>query len=364
MREFAVCDHWFSSLPGPTWPNRFFVRAASSGGLDHSPTTIETLEWEKLRGFSFANGTIYDSLARAGHPWRIYRGVRKPLIGSIPSVAALKGIQISDTKHYEDFRDDVKKEYPYAYTFIEPNYGDIINGSYAGGQSQHPMDDVQHGELLIKSTYESLRNSPLWKSSMLIVTYDEHGGFYDHFAPPAVVSPGDTAPHSQFNSFGFNFDRYGVRVPAIVISAYTPKNIISHLSYDHSSVPATLEKIFKLPALTKRDAAANIVDSLAALAAPRPETGDGAPPLTLPNISKAIAFKNASLVSSPKPIPDSAPVDGGNLPGFLYVVRKAQLEKAAFTMNLAHMPDPILPRTRGDAREYLKEHLPGILNGG
>jgi phospholipase C len=363
-REFAVCDQWLSSLPGPTWPNRFFVHAASSGGLDHSPTTPETLEWEKLRGFSFANGTIYDSLVKAGHQWRIYRGVRKPLIGAIPSVAALKGIQISDTMHYEDFAGDMKKEYPYAYTFIEPNYGDIINGSYGGGQSQHPMDDVQHGELLIKSTYEALRNSPLWASSMLIVTYDEHGGFYDHFTPPSAVSPGDTVPHSQYNSFGFNFDQYGVRVPAIVISAYTPKNIISHLPYDHSSVPATLEKIFNLPPLTKRDAAANTVGSLATLPAARPETGDGAPPLTLPNISQAVVFAKAlTSVKSPKPIPDSASVEGGNLPGFLYVVRKAQLEKAAATGNLVFMADPILPRTRGEAREYLETHLPGLLNG-
>ena len=363
-REFAVCDHWYSSLPGPTWPNRFFVHAASSGGLDHSPTTVETLEWEILRGFSLANGTIYDSLVKAGQQWRIYRGVRKPLIGAIPSVAALKGIEISDTKPYEDFAGDVKNEYPYAYTFIEPNYGDIINGSFGGGQSQHPMDDIQHGEMLIKSTYEALRNSPLWLSSILIITYDEHGGFYDHYAPPGVVSPGDTVPYSKYNSSGFNFDQYGVRVPAIVISAYTPKNIISHLPYDHSSVPATLEKIFNLPALTKRDAAANTVGSLAALRMPRPETGNGAAPLTLPNISQAVAFDKAlTSVKSPKPIPDSASVDGGNLPGFLYVVRKAQLEKAAVTGNLAFMADPILPRTRGEAREYLKMHLPGLLNG-
>src|SRR5579863_1017087 len=80
--EFAVCDHWYASLPGPTWPNRFFVHAASSGGLDHSPTTLETLEWEKLKGFVFENGSIYDSLVKAGQSWRIYRGVKKPIVGS------------------------------------------------------------------------------------------------------------------------------------------------------------------------------------------------------------------------------------------------------------------------------------------
>src|SRR5579862_1924805 len=61
-QEYAVCDNWFSSLPGPTWPNRFFVHASSAGGLDHSPTTVDTLEWEKLKGFVFGNGTIFDKL--------------------------------------------------------------------------------------------------------------------------------------------------------------------------------------------------------------------------------------------------------------------------------------------------------------
>jgi phospholipase C len=362
--EFAVCDHWYSSLPGPTWPNRFFVHAASSGGLDHSPTSLETLEWEKLKGFVFANGTIYESLGKAGQQWRIYRGVKSPLIGSIPGSAALKGIQIRDTIAYEKFATDVKGDYPYGYTFIEPNYGDVINGSYSGGQSQHPMDDVRRGELLIKSTYEAIRNSPLWLSSMLIITYDEHGGFYDHVAPPAAVTPGDTAPHSVYNTSGFAFDQYGVRVPAIVVSAYTPKNMISHLPYDHSSIPATLEQMFKMPALTKRDAAANTAGSLAGLPVARPDTGDGAPPKFLPDISSPLAAHDELISAAhPKPIPDSAPVDGGNLPGFLFVVRKAQLEKAEAVGIKPEMVEPVfeMPKTRGEARDYIENLLPGLM---
>jgi phospholipase C len=363
-REFAVCDHWYSSLPGPTWPNRFFVHAASSGGLDHSPTTLETLEWEKLKGFVFENGSIYQSLVRAGQQWRIYRGVKSPLFGSIPSVAALKGIQIRDTIAYEDFANDLKGEYPYAYTFIEPNYGDVINSSYTGGQSQHPMDDVRHGEALIKSTYEAIRNSPLWLNSMFIITYDEHGGFYDHFAPPAAIAPGDTSPFSIFNSSGFAFDQYGGRVAAIVVSAYTQKNIISHLPYDHSSIPATLEKIFNMPALTKRDAAANTVGSLASLTKARPDTGVGAPPKSLPDVSGPPAVEDALIsVTHPKPVPDSASVEGGNLPGFLFVVRKEQMEKAATAGIKPEMIESFVttPKTRGEARAYLETVLPGLM---
>ncbi len=358
--EFAVCDHWYSSLPGPTWPNRFFVHAASSGGLDHSPTTLETLEWEKLKGFVFENGTIYESLVKTGKQWRIYRGVRKPLIGSIPSVAAFRGIQIRDTIAYEKFADDVKGNYPYAYTFIEPNYGDVVSGSYSGGQSQHPMDDIRHGELLIKKTYEAIRNSPLWPSSLLIITYDEHGGFYDHFPPPAAVAPGDTTPHSAYNKSGFGFDQYGVRVPAIVISAYTPKNIVSHLPFDHSSIPATLEQMFNMPALTKRDAAANTVGSLASLTKARPDIGEGAPPKFLSDPSVPLEIDE---VLTAKPVPDSAPVDGGNLPGFLFVVRKEQLEKAEAAGIKPELVEalPVVIQTRGEAREYLETNLPELM---
>ena len=360
--EFAVCDGWYASLPGPTWPNRFFVHAASSGGLDHSPTIAETIEWEKLKGFVFDNGTIYDSLLKAGQKWRIYRGIKNPLFGSIPCVAALKGIQIVDTRHYEDFASDLQKDYPFAYTFIEPNYGDIINGSYAGGQSQHPMDDVRRGEALIKSTYETIRNSPLWLGSMLIITYDEHGGFYDHFAPPAAVAPSDTAPSSKYNSSGFAFDQYGVRVPALVISAYTPRNVISHLTYDHASIPATLQEIFKMPALIKRDAAANTVGSLAALPRPRPDTGEGSPPKVLPDISSPPEDALISVVH-PKPIPDTVSVEGGNLPGFLFVIRKAELEKAAAEVIKPEMAEPIppMPQTRGEARTYIEMYLRGLM---
>ena len=147
--EFCVCDRWHASLPGPTWPNRFFVHAASSGGLDHSPRMIETTEWETIKGFSFPNGTIYqllDSDSSTNSGWRLYRGSEGPAIGSLPCVAALKGIKISDANPYRNFEADVNGDYLYSYTFIEPNYGDIINSSYKEGQSQHPMEDVRSGE--------------------------------------------------------------------------------------------------------------------------------------------------------------------------------------------------------------------------
>ena len=85
-QEFVVCDHWYASLPGPTWPNRFFAHAASSGGLDHSPSSVEILKWETVDGFSFPNGTIFDRMNSKNIKWRLYAGDHFPI------VAGLKGI--------------------------------------------------------------------------------------------------------------------------------------------------------------------------------------------------------------------------------------------------------------------------------
>ena len=217
--EFAVCDHWHASMPGPTWPNRFFAHAASSGGLDDSPSNADMFAGETVHGFEFANGTVFDALAaKSPTPWRIYAG------GNFPKVGALKGIHQPQIRPFNDFvRDVVDPNYPWLYTFIEPNYGDILNGTYEGGTSQHPLDGVAHGESLIKTVYEAIRKSLHWNTSLLIVTWDEHGGFYDHVAPPAAVAPGDAGPGSRYNKHGFTFERLGVRVPAVVVSPWIPK---------------------------------------------------------------------------------------------------------------------------------------------
>jgi phospholipase C len=359
-REFAVCDNWFSSLPGPTWPNRFFVHAASSGGLDHSPSFPETLEWLKIDGFSFPNGTIYDRMNTGNKTWRIYHGApHGPIFGSLPCVAGLRGITLSRTYSYKTFAADLQGDYSYSYTFIEPNYGDIVHSTFTGGQSEHPMDDVRNGEGLIKSTYEAIRNSPLWPKSLLIITYDEHGGFYDHVTPPGVTAPGDTQPGSKYNTFRFPFTQYGVRVPAVVISAYTQKNSISHRVFDHSSVPATLEAIFVLPSLTDRDEAANNLTSLAALQSMRTDTLSA-----LPNVAEIAPEQMAAALARQTPgKKDSDPVDGGNLPGFLHIVMKAKMEHEALEphrlLRMSEFREQI--KTRGDAKQFFDSELPGLM---
>lgn len=322
-QEFAVCDNWFSSLPGPTWPNRFFVHGASSSGLEHSPGAGEIIKWDILSGFRFPHGSIFDRLKQrfpGNNAFRIYKGTKKPLIGSIPCVAALHGIHLGDARSYDNFSTDLTPDYPFPYTFIEPNYGNFLTGGFSGGNSQHPRDNVRNGEELIRSTYLAIRKSPLWLSSLLIITYDEHGGFFDHVQPGPAVAPNDN-PGARFNNSGFTFDQLGVRVPALVISAYTPKGGISHRPYDHSSIPATLEALFGMAPLTDRDAKANNVTPLAALAEARTDTPDDLPP----SVAPALADAPVSVTLTAAEQNESS--DTGNVPGFLHIVKKAEEEK-------------------------------------
>jgi phospholipase C len=338
-REFAVCDNWHASIPGPTWPNRLFAFAASSDGLDHSPTTAEILTWETVDGIEFRNGTIFDALKRKfSNGWRIYSG------DDFPLVAALKGITLADIHKYDGFEADVAKaNYPWLFTWIEPNYGDIASGTFEGGNSQHPMDGITQGEALIKATYEAIRNSPHWNSSLLIVTWDEHGGFFDHATPPAAIPPGDTAPLSKYNQYGFSFAQYGVRVPAIIVSPYVRKNVIDHRLYDHSSIPATIETVFDLPALTARDKAANSAMPLLNLANPRAD-----PPAALP----VPAAPGTQARGQNAPAPGST-VDSGSLPAFVHVAMRRDLAVSPAAQRHAILAHVQAIQTRMQAKQYI-----------
>jgi phospholipase C len=360
-QEFVVCDNWYSSLPGPTWPNRFFVHAASSGGLDHSPSVAEIVEWESVDGFSFQNGTIFDRMNSSNKKWRLYAG------DDFPVVAGLKGIQLTDIHDYDDFPGDVaKSDYPFSYTFIEPSYGNFLS-DYKCGTSQHPLDDVTRGEALIKSTYEAIRNSPLWSTCLLIITWDEHGGFYDHVAPPSAVAPGDSVPGGSHNTYGFTFEQYGARVPAVVVSPLIPRNLIDHRIYDHASIPATIEACFGLNSMTRRDAHTNNLLSLVSLANAR----DDAPTvLPAPAVSGVTGCDPVSLdrrVAAPAPEPDATPVirpqdsiDDENVPGFLHSVLRSDLALSAPDERAAILARFSTIKTRADAAVYVNEVRPKV----
>jgi phospholipase C len=345
-REFVVCDNWHASVPGPTWPNRIFVHAASSGGLDHSPSTAEILLWETLSGFSLPNGTIFDEMSRKGVRWRLYAG------DDFPMVAALKGIQLTLVHPYHEFTQDVaRQDYPASYTFIEPSYN--VLEDYKCSTSQHPKDGVSLGESLIKSTYEAIRASPVWKSSLFIITWDEHGGFHDHAAPPPAAPPADLPPGSQHNQFGFTFDRYGLRVPAVVISPLIPRNLIDHRLYDHASIPATVEDAFGLTALTARDANANRLTPLASLSAARSDA-----PITLPEPRPATdgctPFAGAAMRPAlPALARPTESANDGNVPTILYAALRSDLALSPASERNAIMARFGAIKTRADARAFV-----------
>jgi phospholipase C len=347
--EFAVCDQWFSSLPGPTWPNRFFLHGASSGGWSNSPGGTQEVIWmSPLLGFKYPSGnSIFDTLGAAGWQWRIYVDESGPAIGGIPMVAALKGVTYGlDCHPFANFADDLQNPYPYAYTFIEPNYGDV-SSTYEGGSSQHPLDSPTGGENLIKALYEAVRSSPFWSRSVLIVTYDEHGGFYDSVAPGRATPPGDGSPNdSSINSAGFMFDHYGVRVPAVIVSPLIPQATVDHTLYDHTSVLATLESLFGLTALTNRDKGANNLLHLLSLTTPRtdcPTTLTAPPPPEL--AARALVAPDIDR----QPLPAS-----GDVHAPLQVALKIDLElsgadSVAQTAARARFKAVV---TRGDAAAY------------
>jgi len=343
-KEFAVCDNWHASLPGPTWPNRMFVHAASSGGLDHSPSIEEIVEWEAISGFQFKAGSIFDAMKGKT---RIYAG------DDFPMVAALKGIGLSDIQPYSNFAGDLRQStFPYCYVFIEPSY-DVLN-EYKNSTSQHPLTDITLGEGLLKETYEAIRNSAYWNKSVLIITWDEHGGFYDHAIPSSAVAPGDTTPQAKYNQYGFTFEQYGPRVPAIVISPLVPKNVIDHRLYDHASIPATIEALFGVGPLTQRDANANHLEPLFSLDAPRSDA-----PTTLPLPAVAPAAMAAMRTTAPdlSAVVASRPdetVNEGTLPAIVHSALRQDLEMSP-EQRTAILQRVQSIRTRSQAQQYLAE---------
>ena len=244
-RNFVVCDHWFASVPGPTWPNRFFLHAGTANGLLDTPETADQLRSNFFRS-PYRMRSIFENLMAEGHTWKVY-------YDDYAQTFALRNLHRYGNLFvkFEEFAQAVAKGALPEYSFIEPR------GFSAPGwpsNDQHPPHSVLEGEKLIANIYDTLRgNDAVWRQSLFILLYDEHGGFYDHVPPPAAVVPDATSGAIP----QFRFDRLGVRVPAILVSPWVGEGVADHTVYDHASLPATIKKMFGLPSfLTARDAAA------------------------------------------------------------------------------------------------------------
>jgi phospholipase C len=232
--NFAVFNRWFASIPGPTICNRAFAHYGTSFGQVGMDVFFPKAK------------SVYERLQDAGRTAKLYYFDQA---SSTMEVVNLLQHQPQLFGTYDQFLADCKSGTLSDYSFIEPNYTDHDNDDGAQlASDQHPDHHVQAGELYIASVYNAIReNAALWASTALLVVYDEHGGIFDHVPPPACTPDGHSAgPADTGLSFAFNFDRLGVRVPAILISPWIPKGTVvdSGRVFEHASIPATVSNHF------------------------------------------------------------------------------------------------------------------------
>jgi phospholipase C len=338
-RQFAVCDRWFSSIPGPTFPNRAFAHGSTSiGRVDMG------VDWLAM------SKTIYELLGENNVDAKIF-------YHDSTMAMTFKGL-MNQGKYfalYDDFLSACKNNKLPAYSFIEPRYAngeDPINNTFFSASDQHPDHNVEQGEILIRDTFNAIwNNQALRESTILVVVYDEHGGLYDHVEPPPAVNPDNKNWAGSPNSLdpAFDFTRLGVRVPAIIISPYVQAGTIDRTQYDHSSIIATACKLLlkNVPnaSLTNRDRQANTFEANLSLAQPRTE----AIPISL------TALPSQSLVAQGQAHLDAAHLNADiNDHLAAHVEMASQLEKAVLPAAQQSGINPDDIRSEKQASDFLQ----------
>jgi phospholipase C len=229
-KNFAVCDRWFCSTPNQTLPNRAFVHAGTSmGRVNNEPEPLYEAE------------TIFEILEATGHSWKVYNDT------FLMSLARLQFPQLWGPvlqPHFhgmEEFEEDCRDGTLPEYSFVEPSF-------QLNPNDEHPPHDMSLGEQFLLRVWKTVSGGKDWNSTMLVITFDEHGGCYDHVEPPPAVPP-DAASDPGEN--GFHFDRYGVRVPTLLISPYIEPGTVfrspTDVPYDHTSILATIRDWLQIP---------------------------------------------------------------------------------------------------------------------
>jgi len=259
--HFPIGDRWFCSVLGQTDPNRRYLIAATSAGMIDD---IGTGPGNFIPDGSLpepANGTIFDLFEEHGISWQNY--VESYPTGATPELYPSDDGAFEASNHttlQQFFADAADGKLP-AFSLIDPNYAT---------QSQENPQNMVVGERLLAEVVKAVGDSKHWRSTLFVLMYDEHGGYYDHVPPPPALAPDSIAPMTQPGQSAYDgFARYGFRVPSVVVSPYAKPDHVSHVVYDHTSVLAMLERKWNLPALTYRDANANDLLDFLDLAAMR-----------------------------------------------------------------------------------------------
>lgn len=295
-KEFALFDNFFSSHPGPTYPNRQFVHSGTAHGASDNAVPKN----------GYPQKTIFRQVEEAGLEWKMYYEDSLAwaiFMGDLRRDSAKPRLQDVD-RFYEDAQAGTLP----AYSFIEPRISTSARNStrrsYAMANHQHPVSSVREGERLMKDVYEAVRNGPKWNSTLFVLTYDEHGGFFDHVGPPQEGVPN---PDGLLTPQGFNYTRLGIRVPTIAISPWIEKGILVHEApasqkpeatsqWELSSIPSTIAKVLDLPGhpLTARTAWAATFEHLLSRDTPRTDC-----PTSLPFLPPPTAAERARQSALP-----------------------------------------------------------------
>jgi phospholipase C len=278
-RNFTICDHWFSSVPGPTWTNRFFLHSGTSLGRVLMPEGVFNLHIH-----NYNQTTIFDRLNERGITWQVYYH-DFPLSWTL--LHQLQPANAARHRRIAQFLTDAAgdpAQFP-QYSFIEPKY------FWPRQNDDHPPHDTLLAQALIAQVYNAIRqNEALWRSTLLVIVYDEHGGFYDHVSPPAGVPPDG---HQE----EYTFDRLGVRVPALLVSPWVGRGVFPTV-LDHTSLLKYLIDKWNLSSLTARvDAANSFAAALRTGDPPRTDTIASLPTLT--EVSFAAPMETAAEPSEP-----------------------------------------------------------------
>ncbi|MGZ4190596.1 MAG: alkaline phosphatase family protein [Actinomycetota bacterium] len=241
-KVFPVCDRWFASTMCQTFPNRMVMFAGTSQG------SITTDVPERAGASPPAGGTIFDRLNAAGISWKNYFVEIGDSMLWGPAQAAAYAPHVTSVAEF--FVDAATGQLP-SLSVITPE---------AEEASEENPQNVSLGEAYVWAIANAVLTSPAWSSTMLLITYDEHGGYYDHVPPVAVPNPDGIHPATS-NYLPDDFTYTGFRVPTIVVSPWARRHHVSHTVYDHTSLLAFLERKWGLAPLTRRDAAAaNMLD--------------------------------------------------------------------------------------------------------